>query len=78
MYAQEVVTTRVDTTSGKIDTDGGMSILEHWIRWQEREGVWIHDDILPSISIDDDGLEHCSHVKGGLTRYVRAHRRDTM
>ena len=48
MYAQEVVTTRVDTASGKIDTDEGMPILEYWIRWQEREGVWIHDDVLPS------------------------------
>ena len=63
IYAQEVVTTRVDTTSGKIDTDEGMPILEYWIRCQEREGVWIHDDVLPSMSIDDDGLEHCSHVK---------------
>ena len=63
MYAQEVVTTRVGTASGKIDTDEGMHVLEYWIRWQEREGVWIHDDVLPSISIDDDGLEHCSHIK---------------
>ena len=63
MYAQEVVTTRVDTDSGKISTEGGMPILEYWIRWQEREGVWIHDDVLPSVSIDDEGIEHCSHVR---------------
>ena len=63
MYAEEVVTTRVDTDSGKINTDEGMPILEYWIRWQEREGIWYHDDVLPSMSIDDEGIEHCNHER---------------
>ena len=29
---------------------------------REREGMWVHDDVLPSMSIDDEGIEHCSHV----------------
>ena len=32
LYAQEVVTTRVESASGKISTDGGMPILEYRIR----------------------------------------------
>ena len=36
LYSQEVVTTKVDTVIGKIDTDEGMPILDYWIRWQER------------------------------------------
>ena len=63
MYAQEVVTTRVETVSGKISNEGGMPILEYWIRWQERERMWIHDDVLPAVSIDDEGVDHYSHVR---------------
>ena len=37
LYGQEVVTTRVGTVNGNIDTDEGMLILEYCIRWQERE-----------------------------------------
>ena len=62
-YAQEVVTTRVEPVSGKINTEGRMPILEYWIRWQEIEGVWIHDGVLAAISIDDEGIEHCSNVR---------------
>ena len=62
MYAQEVVTTRVESASWKISIEGGMPILEYWIRWQEREGVWVHDGVLPSMSIDDECIEHCNRV----------------
>jgi hypothetical protein len=56
MYAQEVVTARVESVSGKIRAERGMPILECWIRWREREGVWIHDDVLPAISMDNEGV----------------------
>ena len=79
MYAQEVVTTRVETDSGKISTEGGMPILEYWIRWREREGTWIHDDVLPAISIDDGGVEHYSHVRRKVDKVrVRVQKECTM
>ena len=40
-----------------------MPIKDYWEKWKEREGTWIHDDILPSITLDADGGEICSYNK---------------
>ena len=71
IYAQEVVTTRAGSVSGKSSAEGGMPILECRIKWQEREGVWIRDDVLLAIPIDDEGIEHCSRVRREVDK-VRA------
>ena len=40
-----------------------MPIKDYWEKWKESEGTWIHDDILPSITLDANGGEICSYNK---------------
>ena len=56
LYAEETTTTRVDTTTRNIGPGAGMPVLEYWTRWQEKEGIWVHDDVLPTVSIDEGGV----------------------
>ena len=50
--------------TGKVEEEGGGTpIKEYWEGWKLGEGVWTHDDVLPSITIGKDGGGLCSFIK---------------
>ena len=64
LFDAEEEATTIDLLTGKVEEGGGgMPIKEYWEKWKESEGVWIHDDVLPSITIDANGGELCSFIK---------------
>ena len=40
-----------------------MPTKEYWEKWKTRVATWIHDDILPSITLNANGGELCSFNK---------------
>ena len=64
LYDAEEVPTSVDMGTCKVEEEGGgMPIKEYWEKWKAREATWIHEDILPSITLDANGGELCSFNK---------------
>ena len=64
LYDAEEVPTSVDVITGKVEEEGGgMPIKEYWEKWKAREAMWIHEVILPSITLDANGGEICSFNK---------------
>ena len=57
---------------GKVEEEGGgMPIKEYWEGWKSGEGTWIHDDVLPSITIGKVGGDSAALLKGRQSRHAR-------